>query len=112
VNRKTIRKIESVTSLKYCDRKCPCGENNRLMWIPSGDDTLDWLPDWINGVEPEAIYQWMLESFSDIPELKQRMIDEEMRLFVVEDRSAIIARREAWLEAELAKHTDELQEIE
>jgi hypothetical protein len=112
MNRKTIQKIEAVTELQYCDRNCPCGENNRLMWISSSSTPFAWLPDWVNGVEPEAIYQWILESYSLIPELKQRMIDEKMRLFVVEDRSAIIARREAWLEAELAKRTDELKEIE
>jgi hypothetical protein len=47
--------ISRITGLNFCDRSCPCEENNQLWWFPTP-------PDWANGVDTFELWEWMVEN--------------------------------------------------
>lgn len=56
------------------DSGCP---NCWFVWAVT--DMPEWVPAWANGVEPESLYEWMLEGSSKNPVVHQAMKDAGMR---------------------------------
>lgn len=56
--------ISRLTGLNYCDRSCPCGENNMLWWFPtpSHRGVPEWVPGWMNGVDTYEVWRWLVEN--------------------------------------------------
>lgn len=81
LSRKTITKIEDVTGLRYCDRNCPCGDNNHLMWWPAnGPDRPEWLPGWMNGVDSSDVYNWLMQQALGNADIASRLVAANMRV--------------------------------
>lgn len=56
-------RIAKITGLNFCDRYCDCGENNQLFWSPVSQGPLpEWVPDWMNGGDPDEIWRWLVEN--------------------------------------------------
>ena len=54
--------IAEKLKLSFCDRDCGCGENNQLWWYEVGRTDLDKIPDWMNGVTTEEVWEWLIET--------------------------------------------------
>lgn len=50
-----------------------------LIWMYHYDDAPSWLPDWVNGVPPEELYEWMLEQSATVLAIREAMLAAGMR---------------------------------
>ena len=61
VPRNWRRLIAEKFGLSYCDKTCPCGKNSQLWWRDNGR-TPDTTPDWMNGADTDAIWEYMVKN--------------------------------------------------
>lgn len=56
-------RINRITGLVFCDKKCGCGESNELWWFPScGNEPRKWIPSWMNGADSHDVWRWLVEN--------------------------------------------------
>jgi hypothetical protein len=63
--RSKIDIIYDLTGLNYCDEDCGCGENAQLWYLPPGQygvGIADWVPEWMNGVSTDEIWEWLVQN--------------------------------------------------
>lgn len=80
MHRQTIDKMCKAAKMDYA----PSGDpDSPVCWfIWDNCNILDmpkWVPSWANGVNPESLYEWMLEQSATNPEIHKAMKDAGMR---------------------------------
>ena len=58
----TPEEIADATGLVYCGPECDCGQNSGLMYFPVAGHAKPRVPEWMNGVPPEDVEQWLIEN--------------------------------------------------
>jgi len=80
MHKQTILKMCKVAGVEYAKSGDPDAPD-WLIWLdwPCEESTPAWLPDWVSGVPPEELYEWMLEQSATVPAIHDAMVDGGMR---------------------------------
>lgn len=78
MHRQTIEKMCSVANVTY-DKSGDPDAPDWFIWIDDVNTVAPWVPSWANGVNPESLYEWMLEQSETNFVIHQAMKDGGMR---------------------------------
>lgn len=80
MHKQTILKMCQVVHMEYIKSDDPDCPGCWFIWDDWSIASMpDWVPVWANGVEPEALYEWMLKQSECDPVINKAMSDGGMR---------------------------------